>query len=79
MSVNYVRRAASSGLFAEIISDEGDFRRGDAVEYAIMARTCARSRAINALLRAPPTPLRPYRRHAAIVIVLFGFNYSRRP
>jgi len=37
------------------------------------------ARAINALLRAPPTPLRPYRRHATVVIVLFGFNYSRRP
>lgn len=68
-------RKSEPRLFAEIISDE-DFRRGAVVERAIMAR---HARAINALLRAPPTPSRPYRRHAAVVIVLFGFNYSPRP
>jgi len=72
MSTNYAAQSELY-LFAEIISDK-DFRRDAVVvEYAIMAR---HARAINALLRAPPTPLYPYRRHAAVVIVLFGFNYS---
>lgn len=70
MSTNYAAQSELY-LFAEIISDK-DFRRDAVVvEYAIMAR---HARAINALLRAPP--LYPYRRHAAVVIVLFGFNYS---